>query len=111
MHLLHITLIVKLLDEIIYLNGCNHLQILTEPFGGSINLLHVPQQWWGDKPWNKIFSQKFEESPLDDDEGGVGGMNCTLCLVKPLIKMSMPFESCVTSVMNPNLDLYVPPKI
>jgi len=59
----------------------------------------------------KKFFQKFEESPLDDDEGGVGGVNRTLCLVKPLITMSMPFESCVTSVMNPNPDLDIPPKI
>jgi hypothetical protein len=26
---------------------------------------------------------KYEESPLDDNEGGVGGLNYTPCLVKP----------------------------
>ncbi len=63
MHLLHITLVFKLLDE--------------------------------------IFVSKFEESPPDDDEGGLGGLNCTFCLVKPLVTMSLSLESCVTSVMNP----------
>jgi len=63
MHLLHITLIVKILDEIIYLNGCNRPQILTEPFDGSVNLLHVPQQWWGDKPWNKISFKNLKNLP------------------------------------------------
>jgi len=43
MHLLHITPIVKLLDEIIQLNGANHPQISTGPFGGSIHFFHVPQ--------------------------------------------------------------------
>jgi hypothetical protein len=28
---------------------------------------------------------EFENPPLDDDEGGVGGLNCTPCLVKPLV--------------------------
>jgi hypothetical protein len=41
-----------------------------------------------------------EESPLDDDEGGVGGLNCTLRLVKPLVTISLSLESCVTFVMN-----------
>jgi hypothetical protein len=67
---------------------------------GSIHLFHVPQQWWGDKPWNKYVS-KFENFPLDDDEGGVGGLNHTLRLVKPLTTVSLSFESCVTSMMNP----------
>jgi hypothetical protein len=43
---------------------------------------------------------EYEESPVDDDEGGVGGLNCTPCLVKPLVIMSLSFESHVTSVMN-----------
>jgi hypothetical protein len=42
MHLLHITPTIKLMDEIIQLNGSNYRQILTGPFGGSIHLLHVP---------------------------------------------------------------------
>jgi hypothetical protein len=41
-----------------------------------------------------------KESPLDDDEGGVGGLNCTLRLVKPLVTISLSLESCVTFVMN-----------
>jgi hypothetical protein len=44
---------------------------------------------------------KYEEFPIDDDEGGVGGLNCTPCLVKPLVTMSSSFESHVTFVMNP----------
>jgi hypothetical protein len=31
------------------------------------------------------FVSKSKEFPLDDDEGGVGGLNCTPCLVKPII--------------------------
>jgi hypothetical protein len=44
---------------------------------------------------------KLKKFPLDDDEGDVGGLNCTFRLVKPLITMSLYFESCVTFVMNP----------
>ncbi len=54
-HLLHITPIVKFLNQIIQLNGANHPQISIRPFGGSIHLLHVPQQWWGDKILRKIY--------------------------------------------------------
>jgi len=32
---------------------------------------------------------KYEESPPNDDEGGVGGLNHTPCLMKPLVIMSM----------------------
>jgi hypothetical protein len=49
----------------------------------------------------KIFVSKFEESPPYDDEGGVGGLNRTPCLVKPLVIVSLFLESCVTFVMNP----------
>jgi hypothetical protein len=44
---------------------------------------------------------KSKESPLDDDEGGVGGLNHTPHMVKPLIIVSPSLESCVTSMMNP----------
>ncbi len=42
LHICH-ALIVKLLDEIIQLNGANCPQILTKPFCGFIHLFHVPQ--------------------------------------------------------------------
>ncbi len=48
----------------------------------------------------KIFVSKFEESPPYDDEGGVGGLNYTPRLVKPLVIVSLSLESCVTSMMN-----------
>ncbi len=32
---------------------------------------------------------KYEEFPPNDDEGGVGGLNHTPCLMKPLVIMSM----------------------
>jgi hypothetical protein len=48
----------------------------------------------------EIFVSKFEESPPNDDEGGVGGLNRTLCLMKPLVIVSLSLESCVTFVMN-----------
>jgi hypothetical protein len=34
------------------------------------------------------FILDFEESPPNDDEGGVGGLNCIPRLVKPLVIMS-----------------------
>ncbi len=58
--------------------------------------------------WKKYVS-KFEESPPDDDGGGVGCLNCTPRLVKPLITVTLSFESYVTYMMNPNLGN--PPKI
>ncbi len=33
-----------------WFNGVNCLQILTRFLGGFINVIHVPQQWCGDKP-------------------------------------------------------------
>jgi len=33
---------------------------------------------------NKLVYE-YEDSSLDDDEGGVGGLNCTPHLVKPLV--------------------------
>ncbi len=32
---------------------------------------------------------KFEECPRDDNEGGVGGLNCTPRLVKPLMILTL----------------------
>jgi hypothetical protein len=49
----------------------------------------------------EIFVSEFKESPLDDGEGGVGGLNYTPRLVKPLMIVSLSLESCVTSMMNP----------
>jgi len=46
------------------------------------------------------YVSKFEQSPIDDDEGGVGGLNHTPHLVKPLVIMSLSLESHVTFVMN-----------
>ncbi len=46
----------------------------------------------------KIVS-KSKESPVNDDERGVGGLKHTPHVVKPLVIVS--FESYVTSMMNP----------
>jgi hypothetical protein len=45
---------------------------------------------------------KFEDSLRDEDDDGVSDMNCTLCLVKPLIlfKIFLSLESCVTYAVN-----------
>jgi hypothetical protein len=48
----------------------------------------------------KICVSKFEEFPPDDEEGGVGGLNFTFRLVKPLVIVSLSLEFCVTSMMN-----------
>jgi hypothetical protein len=47
-----------------------------------------------------ILKSKDKKSPPNDDEGDVGGLNCTPCLVKQLIIISISLESCVTSIMN-----------
>jgi hypothetical protein len=65
-----------------------YISSMTHNSGGVINL-------------GEIFVSKSEKSPPNDYEGGVGGLNYTLHLVKPLIIMSLSLESCVTSVMNP----------
>ncbi len=46
---------------------------------------------------------KYEEFPSNDDEGGVGGLNYTPCMMKLLVIMSLSLslEFCVISVMNP----------
>jgi hypothetical protein len=49
----------------------------------------------------EIFVFEYEESAPCDDEGGVGGLNYTSYLVKPLVIMSLSIESRVTSAMNP----------
>jgi hypothetical protein len=43
---------------------------------------------------------EYEEFPSNDDEGG---LNCTPCLMKPLVIMTMSLEFCVISMMNPKL--------
>ncbi len=43
--LLYVTSIHKFLHKIIQLKDANHLQIPLKPFGGSINVIHVLQQW------------------------------------------------------------------
>jgi hypothetical protein len=43
MHLLHITLIIKFLNEIIQFNGADHPQILARPLGCFIHVLYIPQ--------------------------------------------------------------------
>ncbi len=63
----------------------------------------------GETNFGKIIIFKFEESPLDDDEGGVGRLNRTFRLMKPLVIMSLSLESCVTSMMNPKPELGYPP--
>jgi hypothetical protein len=62
----------------------------------------------GLKKFRKNFVLEFEESALDDDEGGLGGLNHTPHLVKLLIVMSLSLESCVTSMMNTNPNLGTP---
>ncbi len=51
MHLLHITLFVKLLDEITQFHGANQPQISMRPLCGSIHFIHVPQKWCGSQTW------------------------------------------------------------
>jgi hypothetical protein len=62
-HLLHITLIVKFVNEVIKFNGANRPQILTGPFGDSIHMFHVQREWWVDKPWKKNLFQDLKTSP------------------------------------------------
>jgi hypothetical protein len=52
---------------------------------------------------------KFENFPLNDNEGGVNGLNRTPCFVKPLMIKTLFFisRSCAPSMVNPNLNLGV----
>jgi hypothetical protein len=45
---------------------------------------------------------KFEDSPSNDDENGVDGLNHSPCLVKPLVTviLYLIFKSCAPSMMN-----------
>jgi hypothetical protein len=52
---------------------------------------------------------EYEEFPSNDDEGGVGGLNCTPCLMKPLVIMFPSLEFCVIFVMNCKPYLGYPP--
>jgi len=49
----------------------------------------------------------------NDDKGGVGGLNCTPCLVKPLVMviLSLSLDHVPPSMVNLNLNLGIPPKI
>jgi hypothetical protein len=67
---------------------------------GPIHVIHVPQSGVVIKLGGEL-GFEYEKSPPNDDEGGVGGLNLTPCLMKSLEIMSLSFESCVTSMMNP----------
>jgi len=55
---------------------------------------------------------KFGVSPPYDDKGGVGGLNCIPCLVKPLVMVIFIIPgSCSLSVVNLNFNLGLPFKI
>jgi len=115
-HLFCITLIVKHFfemnyifnpqDEIIQLYGANHPQISMKPPGGPINVINVPQQWCGDQTWRWtcLWIRGF---PPNDDENGVGGLNYTPHLVKPLMIVTMchVLGSYALFIMNLNLNL------
>jgi hypothetical protein len=80
LQLLHITLSIKLLDEIIQINGASHPQKLTRPFGGTIHVLqpHTSET----NTTCGSFASKFEESSSGDNVGGVGGhttRNSVIC--------------------------------
>jgi hypothetical protein len=51
---------------------------------------------------------KFENFPLNDNEGGMNNLNCTPRFIKPLMIKTLFFisRSCAPS-MNPNLNLGV----
>jgi hypothetical protein len=87
-HLLHVTPIIKLLDEIIQLDGANYPQILAGPFGGSIHFFHVPQQWCGVKTLGEKIVLNFEDCPPN-----VGGPNHTPCMINPLMIITLFFLS------------------
>jgi hypothetical protein len=87
--MLHVTSIVKLLDEIIQFNGANHPQILPGPFGGSIHLFHVHNNGVLINLRENSRSKYEGSPPLDVVEGGASGLNYTPCLVKPLVMVTL----------------------
>jgi len=104
LHLLYITPTIKFLDEFIKLNGatCPEYQHgpLVVPYMSSISHNNAVMNTFNDEPI-------FEDSFLNDDEGGVGGLNHTLSLVKPLVIVTMFLvpKSYVTFVVNVNSNL------
>jgi hypothetical protein len=54
---------------------------------------------------------KSEDSPLNDDEGNVGGLNYTPCRVKPIMVLILfhIFRSYSPSVVNLYFNLGTPP--
>jgi hypothetical protein len=61
------------LDEIIQLNGANRPQISTGPFGVPY-ISSMSHDNGGVKNLGEKIVLKSKESPLDDDERGVGSM-------------------------------------
>jgi len=57
---------------------------------------------------NKPIS-KFENFPLNDNEGGVSGLNHTPRFIKPLVIKTLFFisRSCSPPMVNPNLNFNV----
>jgi hypothetical protein len=73
---------------------------LVAPYISSMSHNNGVNTTFGDEP---IFKDSF----LDDDEGGVGGLNCTPSLVNPLVIVTMYLvpKSYVTFVVNVNSNL------
>jgi len=46
LQLLHITLGIKLLDEIIEFDDVDYIRKSLGPLGGTIHVLHVPHKWY-----------------------------------------------------------------
>lgn len=73
---------------------------LVVPYMSSISHNNAVMNTFNDEPI-------FEDSFLNDDEGGVGGLNHTPSLVKPLVIVTMFLvpKSYVTFVVNVNSNL------
>jgi len=77
------------LDEIIQIDGVNHPQKLTGPFGGAIHVLQPHTS--GTNTTCGSSASKFKESPSGDNVGGVGGWSRTPYLVN--LSTNLPSES------------------
>jgi hypothetical protein len=70
------------------------------PFSGSIHFFHVTHSNGVVTNLRNKLVFESKDYPLDDDEGGVGGLNCTPHLVKPLVMVTIfPILGCCSPSM------------
>jgi len=78
------------------------------PFGSFIQFVHVPKQWHDGL--DQIVSKFEYDEYLSNVDDGVGGLNCTLYLVTPIVLLEMFLIPKIhgISMVNLNFKSYFP---